>query len=242
MKDAEIKKVLVVDDEPSIATLLKFNLEKEGYSVETTDNGRAALEMALQQPFDFIILDIMLPGLDGIEVTKRLRQEKINTPILMLTAKDDQIDRIIGLEMGADDYLTKPFSPREVLARMKAIFRRIEPREATARNDDSEPEEWLQVGNIRAELSNYKVFVNDEEIVLTPKEFELLVYFMKRKDRVIDRDTLLNRIWQFDFAGQSRIVDVHVSHLREKIEKDPKHPEYLQTVRGFGYRFQEPKK
>ncbi|WP_265460163.1 response regulator transcription factor [Enterococcus sp. HY326] len=238
-----VKKVLVVDDEPSISTLLKFNLEKEGYHVTTAENGRSALELALSEPFDFIILDIMLPGLDGMEVTKRLRQEKIDTPILMLTAKDDQIDRILGLEMGADDYLTKPFSPREVLARMKAIFRRVEPREnATSEKPFDEEEEWLQVGGIKAELSNFKVLVNSQEIILTPKEFELLVYFMKRKDRVIDRDTLLNRIWQFDFAGQSRIVDVHVSHLREKIEKDPKHPEYLQTVRGFGYRFQEPKK
>lgn len=235
-----MKKVLVVDDEPSIVTLLKFNLEKEGYEVFSAETGTEGFELALNQPFDFIILDIMLPGMDGMELTRNLRQEKINTPILMLTAKDDQIDRILGLEMGADDYLTKPFSPREVLARMKAIFRRIEPRQSTASNDIEEKVEWLSVGDIRADLTNYQVLVNDKEIVLTPKEFELLVYFMKRKDRVIDRDTLLNRIWQFDFAGQSRIVDVHVSHLREKIEKDPKHPEYLMTVRGFGYRFQEP--
>ena len=176
----------------------------------------------------------MLPSMDGLEIAKKLRQEKVDTPILMLTAKDDAIDRILGLEIGADDYLTKPFSPREVLARMKAIFRRVEPRQEPVEH------EFLTAGDIKADLSNYQVTVRDKKIELTPKEFELLVYFMKRKERVIDRDTLLDRIWQYDFSGQSRIVDVHVSHLREKIEIDPKHPQYLQTVRGFGYKFQVP--
>lgn len=170
---------------------------------------------------------------------KNFVKKKNDTPILILTAKDDQVDRIIGLEIGADDYLTKPFSPREVLARMKAIFRRIEPRKT--QSDEAEPE-YLSIGQIKADLTNYQVTIEDQPIELTPKEFELLVYFMKRKDRVIDRDTLLDRIWNFDFSGQSRIVDVHVSHLREKIERDPKHPKYLLTVRGFGYKFQEPKR
>ncbi len=233
-----MKKVLVVDDEPSIVTLLTFNLEKEGYKVTSANDGQLGLDLALEQSFDFIILDVMLPSIDGIAITQKLRQEKVDTPILILTAKDDQVDRIIGLEIGADDYLTKPFSPREVLARMKAIFRRIEPR-----NNQTAEEEpaYLSSGQIKADLTNYQVTVDDRPIELTPKEFELLVYFMKRKDRVIDRDTLLDRIWNFDFAGQSRIVDVHVSHLREKIERDPKHPKYLVTVRGFGYKFQEPK-
>ncbi|EOT43750.1 MULTISPECIES: response regulator transcription factor [Enterococcus] len=241
-----MKKVLIVDDEPSIVTLLAFNLEKEGYVVTAATDGNTGLELALTKDFDFIILDIMLPGIDGIEITKRLRQEKKETPILLLTAKDDTIDRILGLEIGADDYLTKPFSPREVLARMKAIFRRMRPAEKQKNSeientDDELTGETLQIGTIKADLDNYEVTVNDEKIFLTPKEFELLVYFMKRKDRVIDRDTLLDRIWNFDFAGQSRIVDVHVSHLREKIEEDPKNPRYLLTVRGFGYKFQEPK-
>lgn len=241
-----MKKVLIVDDEPSIVTLLAFNLEKEGYVVTAATDGNTGLELALTKDFDFIILDIMLPGIDGIEITKRLRQEKKETPILLLTAKDDTIDRILGLEIGADDYLTKPFSPREVLARMKAIFRRMRPAEKQKSSeientDDELTGETLQIGTIKADLDNYEVTVNDEKIFLTPKEFELLVYFMKRKDRVIDRDTLLDRIWNFDFAGQSRIVDVHVSHLREKIEEDPKNPRYLLTVRGFGYKFQEPK-
>ena len=231
-----MKKVLIVDDEPSIVTLLTFNLEKEGYQVTSAMDGLEGYELALTQNFDFLILDVMLPNLDGIEITRKLRQEKVETPILVLTAKEEPIDRILGLEIGADDYLTKPFSPREVLARMKAIFRRMEPRKQ-AKEDT---EEKLIVGQIVADVANYQVTVDSQPVVLTPKEFELLVYFMKRKERVIDRDTLLERIWNFDFDGQSRIVDVHVSHLREKIEKDPKHPQYLQTIRGFGYKFQEP--
>lgn len=237
-----MKHVLVVDDEPSILTLLKFNLEKDGYKVSTAENGTEAYELALDQSFDFIILDVMLPGMDGLDITKALRREKIETPILILTAKDDQVDKIIGLEIGADDYLTKPFSPREVLARMKAIFRRTEGSKKVTEATDTAEKAPLTIGEIRVDEDNYEVFVRGEKIELTPKEFELLVYFMKRKDRVINRDTLLERIWQYDFSGQSRIVDVHVSHLRDKIEKDPKRPAYLVTVRGFGYRFQEPKK
>ncbi|MEG3032153.1 MAG: response regulator transcription factor, partial [Enterococcus sp.] len=183
-----MKKVLIVDDEPSIVTLLAFNLEKEGYVVTAATDGNTGLELALTKDFDFIILDIMLPGIDGIEITKRLRQEKKETPILLLTAKDDTIDRILGLEIGADDYLTKPFSPREVLARMKAIFRRMRPAEKQKNSeientDDELTGETLQIGTIKADLDNYEVTVNDEKIFLTPKEFELLVYFMKRKDR-----------------------------------------------------------
>jgi len=237
-----MKHVLVVDDEPSILTLLKFNLEKEGYKVTTAETGTDAYELALTQPFDFIILDVMLPGMDGLDITKALRREKIETPILILTAKDDQVDKIIGLEIGADDYLTKPFSPREVLARMKAIFRRTQAPSTPVEVSLAENRAPLIIGEIQVDEENYEVTVRGNKIELTPKEFELLVYFMKRKDRVINRDTLLERIWQYDFSGQSRIVDVHVSHLRDKIERDPKHPAYLLTVRGFGYRFQEPKK
>ncbi|EPB3007572.1 response regulator transcription factor [Enterococcus faecalis] len=236
-----MKKVLVVDDEPSILTLLTFNLEKEGYQVTTSEDGKNGFELALSNQYDFIILDVMLPGMDGLEITKALRREKIDTPILILTAKDEQVDKIIGLEIGADDYLTKPFSPREVLARMKAIFRSLKPTTTETLQEDT-PKAPLVIGEIRVDEQNYEVFVRNQPIELTPKEFELLVYFMKRKDRVINRETLLERIWQYDFAGQSRIVDVHISHLRDKIEPDPKRPVYLVTVRGFGYRFQEPKR
>ncbi|MDA9470398.1 response regulator transcription factor [Enterococcus sp. 5H] len=237
-----MKKVLVVDDEPSIVTLLTFNLEKDGYQVVSAEDGAEGFELALSNQFDFIILDVMLPNMDGLEITKSLRREKIDTPILILTAKDDQVDKIIGLEIGADDYLTKPFSPREVLARMKAIFRRLKPASTPSEEINEPVSKPLILGEIAVDEQNYEVSVRGKKIELTPKEFELLVYFMKRKDRVIDRDTLLDRIWNYDFAGQSRIVDVHVSHLRDKIELDPKRPIYLVTVRGFGYRFQEPKK
>ncbi|MBO0472680.1 alkaline phosphatase synthesis transcriptional regulatory protein PhoP [Enterococcus sp. DIV0840] len=237
-----MKKVLVVDDEPSIVTLLTFNLEKDGYEVISAEDGAVGYELALSNQFDFIILDVMLPNMDGLEITKSLRREKIDTPILILTAKDDQVDKIIGLEIGADDYLTKPFSPREVLARMKAIFRRLKPTSAKPEEFNETIKAPLVLGEISVDEQNYEVSVRGEKIELTPKEFELLIYFIKRKDRVIDRDTLLDRIWNYDFAGQSRIVDVHVSHLRDKIEIDPKRPAYLVTVRGFGYRFQEPKK
>ncbi len=237
-----MKKVLVVDDEPSIVTLLTFNLEKDGYEVMSAVDGAVGYELALTNQFDFIILDVMLPNMDGLEITKSLRREKIDTPILILTAKDDQVDKIIGLEIGADDYLTKPFSPREVLARMKAIFRRLKPIANKSEEFNETVKAPLVLGDIHVDEQNYEVSVRGKKIELTPKEFELLVYFIKRKDRVIDRDTLLDRIWNYDFAGQSRIVDVHVSHLRDKIEIDPKRPAYLVTVRGFGYRFQEPKK
>jgi two-component system alkaline phosphatase synthesis response regulator PhoP len=244
-----LKKILVVDDEPSIVTLLKFNLEKEGYQVETADNGRDGYEKAKTNAFDFLILDVMLPFMDGMDITKKLRRDKIDTPILILTARDDQVDKIIGIEVGADDYLTKPFSPREVIARMKAIFRREEiirheieeNKTLTKQSEDIEERKgFIRAGEIEVNQDEFIVKVRGEQIELTLKEFELLVYFMKRTGRVISRDSLLNRIWNFDFDGQTRIVDVHVSHLREKIEKNPKKPEYLLTVRGVGYKFQVP--
>ena len=233
--------ILIVDDEKEIADLIEVYLKNDGYTVHKFYNGLDALECIETQKMDLAILDVMLPGMDGLEITKALRREKIDTPILILTAKDEQVDKIIGLEIGADDYLTKPFSPREVLARMKAIFRRLKPTTTEPLQEDT-PKAPLVIGEIRVDEQNYEVFVRNQPIELTPKEFELLVYFMKRKDRVINRETLLERIWQYDFAGQSRIVDVHISHLRDKIEPDPKRPVYLVTVRGFGYRFQEPKR
>lgn len=220
-----MKKVLVVDDEPSIVTLLTFNLEKEGYEVQTADNGQTALDLALTDQFDFILLDLMLPKMDGMEVTRQLRQAQIETPIMMLTAKDDTIDRIVGIELGADDYLTKPFSPREVLARMKAIQRRIQPQQS----------EKIVNGAITLMPRTKQVIVNQQFIILTKKEYNLLFYFMTHLDQPIDRQTLLEEVWGTHFLGESRQVDIHVSHLRDKIEEDPKKPRYLKTVRGIGY-------
>ena len=239
-----MKKVLLVDDEPSIVTLLAFNLEKDGYEVTTATDGAEGYRLAISNPFDFIILDLMLPGIDGMDICKRLRQEKFDTPIMILTAKDDELEKIIGLELGADDYMTKPFSPREVLARMKAILRRTNkavPAEpvATAQPEPTEDEtEKIEVGEITIFPQLYEVHVAGELIEVTPKEFELLLYMAKRANRILSREQLLNAIWNFDYAGETRIVDVHISHLREKIEKDTKNPQYIRTVRGFGYKFE----
>lgn len=240
-----MKNVLIVDDEPSIITLLAFNLEKEGYSVKTASDGLEGYELAVTKQFDFIILDLMLPSMDGMDICKKLRQEKINTPILMLTAKDDELEKIIGLELGADDYMTKPFSPREVLARMKAIMRRMgdpsESNENEMRTETPNEDEKIEVGEIVIYPQQYEVIVRGDQIELTPKEFELLLYMTKRLNRILSREQLLNAIWNFDYAGETRIVDVHISHLREKIEVDTKNPEYIRTVRGFGYKFEAPK-
>lgn len=239
-----MKKVLLVDDEPSIVTLLAFNLEKDGYEVTTATDGAEGYRLAISNPFDFIILDLMLPSMDGMDICKRLRQEKFDTPIMILTAKDDELEKIIGLELGADDYMTKPFSPREVLARMKAILRRTNkavPAEpvTTAQQELTEDEtEKIEVGEITIFPQLYEVLVQGELIEITPKEFELLLYMAKRANRILSREQLLNAIWNFDYAGETRIVDVHISHLREKIEKDTKNPQYIRTVRGFGYKFE----
>lgn len=250
-----MKKVLVVDDEISILTLLEYNLTQAGYQVETAGDGEQAYKLIRKNKYDFIILDIMLPGMDGMDVCRRVRQDRIKTPILMLTAKGDEYDKIIGLELGADDYLTKPFSPREVLARIKAIFRRteVEPVLDLSSNsvdkdsnssafleDDDDEETVIRLGEIEIYSERYEVKVGGKEVEVTPKEFELLLYMATRKGRILSRDQLLNRIWNFDYAGETRIVDVHISHLREKIEKDTKNPEYIKTVRGFGYKFEVP--
>jgi two-component system alkaline phosphatase synthesis response regulator PhoP len=239
-----MKKVLLVDDEPSIVTLLAFNLEKDGYEVTTATDGAEGYRLAISNPFDFIILDLMLPSMDGMDICKRLRQEKFDTPIMILTAKDDELEKIIGLELGADDYMTKPFSPREVLARMKAILRRTNkavPAETVTTPQQELPEdetEKIEVGEITIFPQLYEVHVAGELIEITPKEFELLLYMAKRANRILSREQLLNAIWNFDYAGETRIVDVHISHLREKIEKDTKNPQYIRTVRGFGYKFE----
>lgn len=221
-----MKKVLVVDDEPSIVTLLTFNLEKEGYTVEQATDGKEGLKLAMDESFDFILLDVMLPHMDGFEITRQLRQNQITTPILLLTAKDDTIDRVLGLEIGADDYVSKPFSPREVLARMKAIQRRI----------PKEKETLLSNGPLTLNPKDRKACLNEEPLTLTKKEFELLHYFMTHLDVVIDRETLLQNVWDASFLGESRMVDIHVSHLRDKIEENPKQPHFIQTIRGVGYK------
>ncbi|MEH7236295.1 response regulator transcription factor [Bacillus sp. JJ1562] len=233
------KKVLVVEDERSIITLLQYNLQQAGYEVITAMDGEEGLEKALAERPQIIVLDLMLPKLDGIEVCKQLRQNKVDIPILMLTAKDDEFDKVLGLELGADDYMTKPFSPREVVARLKAILRRTGKKEVSPEETSTTPQ--IVIGALQILPENFEAYVNEEALDLTPKEFELLAYLAKNKGRVLTRDQLLSAVWNYDFAGDTRIVDVHISHLREKIEKDSKKPSMIKTVRGLGYKLEEPK-
>lgn len=233
-------KVLVVDDEQSIVTLLQYNLEQAGFEVITAMDGEEGKLLAETDSPDIIILDLMLPKLDGMEVCKQLRQKNIMTPILMLTAKEDELDKILGLELGADDYMIKPFSPREVIARVKAILRRTQAQlESPA--GPTEDDKQIVIGKLRVYPDKYEAFFKENLLELTLKEFELLHYLAQNKNRVLTRDQLLSSVWNYDFAGDTRIVDVHISHLREKIEEKSKKPAYIKTIRGLGYKLEEPK-
>ncbi|OCX36544.1 PhoP family transcriptional regulator, partial [Staphylococcus haemolyticus] len=233
------QKVLVVDDEQSIVTLLKYNLETAGYIVEVAYDGEEALEKVNEIQPELVVLDVMLPKKDGIEVCKTIRSDKNLVPILMLTAKDDEFDRVLGLELGADDYMTKPFSPREVVARVKAILRRSKFASEIEKADVDD--EDILIENIRIRPEFFEVYKDDELLELTPKEFELLLYLIERQGRVITREHMLNSVWNYEFAGDSRIVDVHISHLRDKLEENPKQPKLIKTVRGLGYKLERPK-
>ena len=233
------QKVLVVDDEQSIVTLLKYNLETAGYIVDVAYDGEEALKKVKEVKPELIVLDVMLPKKDGIEVCKTIRSDKNLVPILMLTAKDDEFDRVLGLELGADDYMTKPFSPREVVARVKAILRRSQIANEVVK-DDVEGED-IVIDNIRIRPEFFEVYRDDTLLELTPKEFELLLYLIERQGRVITREHMLNSVWNYEFAGDSRIVDVHISHLRDKLEENPKQPKLIKTVRGLGYKLERPK-
>ena len=233
------QRVLVVDDEQSIVTLLKYNLETAGYIVDVAYDGEEALKKVKEVKPELIVLDVMLPKKDGIEVCKTIRSDKNLVPILMLTAKDDEFDRVLGLELGADDYMTKPFSPREVVARVKAILRRSQIANEVVK-DDVEDED-IVIDNIRIRPEFFEVYRDDTLLELTPKEFELLLYLIERQGRVITREHMLNSVWNYEFAGDSRIVDVHISHLRDKLEENPKQPKLIKTVRGLGYKLERPK-
>lgn len=223
-------KILVVDDEIAISTLLKYNLEENGYDVTVASDGQTAYDLAKQESFDAILLDLMLPVIDGMTLLKNLRQDKVSTPVILVTAKGDEFDRVFGLELGADDYITKPFSPREVVARVKAVLRRSQVDHQVVAESDV-----IKVQNVVID-DNKKVVTRDNQILtLTPREYELLLYFAHRIGRVIDRETILTAVWGYEFIGESRMVDMHISNLREKIETNPKSPQLLKTVRGFGY-------
>lgn len=226
--------VLVVDDEPSLVTLLTYNLKKSGFDVVSATDGPSAIATLAEQPIDIMLLDVMLPGKSGVEVTRELRAEKNRIPIIMLTALDEEVDKILGLEIGADDYVTKPFSPREVIARVRAVLRRFDVTTPESKNENK----TKQFGNIMIDFDKMVVQRDGEVIKLTPKEYELLAYMAEREGRVLSRETILHGVWGYEYTGpDTRMVDMHLSHLRDKIENDPKHPVHLKTVRGFGYRF-----
>ena len=224
------EKILVVDDEEHIQELIRFNLEKSGYKVISADNGIDAIKLAKEQLPQLMLLDLMLPGMDGLDVCKEIRKDSnmLNMPIIMITAKGEEIDKIIGLELGADDYITKPFSVRELLARIKALLRR---------SNIQIVETTFKVGNLAIDFGKHEVIKSEIKIDLTLKEFELLQILIKNKGRVMTRDFLLDKIWGYEYLGETRTVDVHIRHLRQKIEDDDKNPVYIQTIRGIGYRF-----
>ncbi|MCR5768246.1 MAG: response regulator transcription factor [Lachnospiraceae bacterium] len=225
------KKILVVDDEQLIVKGLKFSLEQEGYEVDCVYDGIEAVEMAGKENYDLILLDVMLPGLTGYEVCQRIREDS-DVPVIMLTAKSEDIDKIMGLEYGADDYITKPFNILEVKARIKAIFRRNSKKEAAGKNSSV-----LEFGDMSIDKTKHVVKVKGEEINLTAKEFDLLEFLAKEPERVYSREELLEAVWDSDSPGDLRTVDVHVRRLREKIEKNPANPEYVHTKWGVGYFF-----
>ncbi len=229
------KKVLVVDDEKPISDIIKFNLEKEGYEVVVAFDGEEALEKVEADSPDLIILDLMLPKVDGLEVTKRVRA-KHNIPIIMVTAKDSELDKVLGLELGADDYVTKPFSNRELVARVKANLRRQDVAATAADNRKAD----IKVGDLTIHSDAYTVTKRGENINLTHREFELLHYLARHLGQVINREHLLQTVWGYDYFGDVRTVDVTVRRLREKIEDNPSHPEWLVTRRGVGYYLANP--
>jgi len=233
-----VYKVLVVEDEPALLETLQYNLKRQGYQVLVARDGLRALDEARREHPDLVLLDIMLPGLDGLEVCRVLRAE-MSVPILMLTARVDEVDKIVGLEVGADDYMTKPFSMRELLARVKAMLRRVRlVREEMTGTSDGLSMERLAFGDLTIDLGRREVIRQGEPLALKPKEYDLLLFLARHKGMVLSRDLILERVWGWEYDGESRTVDVHVRWLREKIELDAAHPMRIVTVRGIGYRFE----
>ncbi len=225
------EQVLIVDDEKTLVKALTFNLQKEGFRVEAAYDGEEALEKVFSLKPDVVVLDLMLPEVDGFEVCRRIRK-KLEVPIIMLTARSEDIDKVLGLELGADDYLTKPFNSRELVARIKAVLRR-----STASEEESRKQ--IQIGKLQIDLLQHRVRLGDKDINLTSKEFALLSFLALNAGNVYSREQLLAQVWGYDYYGDVRTVDVHIRHLREKIENDPANPEYIITVWGTGYKLRE---
>ncbi len=230
-------KILVVDDEAYIVELVKFNLEKEGYEVIVAHDGLKALDMVREELPDLIILDIMIPRMDGLEVCRLLKQDQVykTIPIIMLTAKGEEFDTILGLEMGADDYIKKPFSPREMLARVNARLRALR----ILRAEKAVGQKICVFKELIVVPEKYEVFLGEKKLELTPKEFELLTLMLSNPGKVFTREALLEKVWGYEFSGDTRTVDVHIRHLRQKLSDDFSYPDYIETVRGVGYRFAE---
>ena len=228
------RKILVVDDEKPIVDILRYNLEKDGFSVIEANDGAKGLELALSEKPDLILLDIMLPKMDGFDVCKKVR-EKRNVPIIMITAREEEVDKVLGLELGADDYITKPFSVRELMARVKANMRRVQ---GNGNDDKASGEETIYAGeNFYIDCVKYEVVKNGKVLDLTLREFELLKYLVTQPDRIFSREALLSNVWGYEFYGDVRTVDVTVRRLREKVEDDSSNPVYILTKRGVGYYF-----
>lgn len=230
-------KVLIVEDDRTLLDVLKYNLTKEGHDVITASDGVEALDVARDKKPDLIVLDVMLPKLDGFEVCRILRRE-MTVPILMLTAKAGETDKVVGLELGADDYMTKPFSMREFLARIRAMLRRAEMMKMVESSAKETTTSIIKVGGLEIDFARHKVSQSGTTIDLSPKEFDLLAFLVKNREQVFSRDQLLEKVWGYDYAGDTRTVDVHIRWLRQKIESDPANPKHLLTVRGIGYKFE----
>lgn len=228
-----MSRILIVDDEENIRELVKFNLDKAGYIVREAGDGLSAVNAVRNEKPDLIILDLMLPGIDGLEVCRQLKGQRGTSgiPIIMLTAKNEEVDKIIGLELGADDYMTKPFSARELIARVKAVLRRSQK--------DAAPTGELTVGSIRFNFSRYEAYLGKEKLELTPKEYELLKLLITNIGKVYTREQLLEKVWGYEYFGDTRTVDVHVRHLRAKLGQDAETADLIETVRGVGYRFRD---
>jgi DNA-binding response OmpR family regulator len=224
-----MENILIIEDEESILMALTDDLGLEGYEIETATDGLQGLERAKEKGHDLILLDIMLPKLDGFELCRQLRQAGVRTPILMLTAKSQEIDKVLGLELGADDYVTKPFSPRELLARVKALLRRVK--------DTQGPIDVCHFGDVEIDFTKYEVNKKGQPVYLTSLEFSLIGFLIKHKDQVLDRSTILDEVWGRDVYVLPKTVDTHVGHLRKKIEDDPANPKHIIGVRGLGYKF-----
>ena len=224
-----MKKLLIIEDEESVLMALEIDLKMEGYEVSSAKDGVTGLKMAREGGYDLIILDIMLPEMNGFEVCKQLRQAGITTPVLMLTAKSQEIDKVLGLELGADDYVTKPFSPRELSARVNALLRRA--------NQTQVQIDKYQFGNVEIDFKKYEAVKGGEVVYLTALEFSILHFLIKNKDQVVTRDSILDEVWGKDVFVYPRTVDTHIANLRKKIENDPENPEYIVGIRGVGYKF-----